>query len=321
MSDDVSVSGGNPAPTSFAEAMAADATPASDPATTTLESAQPAEQAESTTTDSSHHGSDDDRSPFIPRARFDEVNTKLKELKEWRESRSWAEQVDPQAFQTMVQWFGKATADPRAFAIQLLDELANHPEHAQTIRSELARRLGTRQQKASTDDSLDPDVAITDAQGNVVGRTYSDQLLAKRETALRQQIQQELDAKYAPHLQTLDEIRAERTRQQQESQAQAFGSSFVKELTALPLFEQHKAAIGEAIKAMRLESDHPDAVRAAAYRAYHQVVGPKLLASGQQTVVADLQRKAHASTAVNPSAAALSTPARPRSFDDPSLQW
>jgi hypothetical protein len=321
MSDDVSVSGGNPAPTSFAEAMAADATPASDPATTTPDSAQPAEQAESSTTVPSQHGSDDDRSPFIPRARFDEVNTKLKELKEWRESRSWAEQVDPQAFQTMVQWFGKATADPRAFAIQLIEELSNHPDHAPAMRSELARRLGTRPQKASTDDNLDPDVAITDAQGNVVGRTYSDQLLAKREARLREQIQQEVDAKYASHFKTLDEFKSQREREQQAAQANEFGASFYKELSALPLADKHRGEIGEALRAMRLESDHPDAVRAAAYRAYHQVVGPKLLASGQQTVVADLQRKAHASTAVNPSAAALSTPARPRSFDDPSLQW
>jgi hypothetical protein len=189
------------------------------------------------------------------------------------------------------------------------------------MRSELARRLGTRPQKASTDDNLDPDVAITDAQGNVVGRTYSDQLLAKREARLREQIQQEVDAKYASHFKTLDEFKSQREREQQAAQANEFGASFYKELSALPLADKHRGEIGEALRAMRLESDHPDAVRAAAYRAYHQVVGPKLLASGQQTVVADLQRKAHASTAVNPSAAALSTPARPRSFDDPSLQW
>lgn len=324
MDDTQSGSGGNPAaPATFEQAFAAEASPAPDPASETP-SAQPAVTAESETAVPGQTTGEDDRSPLIPRARFDEVNTKLRELKAWKDSRPWAEHIEPAAFETMAQWYGKALADPRAFAIQLLDELSNHPEHAPAIRSELARRLGTRQIGTKTDDPNDlaPDVEITDANGNVVGRTYSDAKLAKREDHLRRQIQQEMDEKYSPHLKTLDAIRQERERQHAEAQASSFAKGFASELAALPLFEQHKAEIGKALQAMPLESDHPDAVRAATYRAYHQVVGPKLLQGSQQAVLADLQRKAHASTSVNPATAALSGSKAPKSFHDlPADAW
>jgi hypothetical protein len=323
---DTALPGGNSAatpagPTTFAEAFAAEPSPSSDPGSETAS----ATTAEQSAAPSAVPGTtDDDRSPYIPRARFDEINTKLKEMRDWRESRTWAEHVDPQAFRTMSDWFVRAQRDPQAFAVGLLDELAQHPQYAAQIRSELARRLGTRsgqQAPASEDGPPDPDVEIVDANGRVTGRTYSDQQLAKRDAYLRKQMLAEVDAKYAPHVQTLDQIRQERERLTLAVQADAFGKSFVGELSALPLFEAHKADIAKTLQGMQLDSDHPDAVRAAAYRAYHQVVGPKLLDGGKSSAVADLQRKAHAATAVSPSASASSAPRTPTSFHDAALQW
>jgi preprotein translocase subunit SecA len=183
--------------------------------------------------------------------------------------------------------------------------------------------LGTRTGSKAEAPDLSPDVAITDAAGNVVGHTYSDTRLAQREQALRQQIQQELDAKYAPHLQTLDQIRQERERQQLEADAATFSKGFVSELATLPLFEEHKAEIGAALKAMSLRSDHPDAVRAATYQAYHKIVGPKLAQKGsEQAVLADWQRKARANTSVNPGTAASTSVKSVASFKDlPPDAW
>lgn len=309
-------------PLTFEAAFAADASPASTP-DPSAPNVQPTAAAASPESDPGQTTGEDDRSPYIPRARFDEINTKLKESRAWRESHAWADTVQPEAFQQMTAWFLRAQSDPRGFALGLLDEMTQHPEHAAAMRSELARRLGTRPVASPPADTLpDPDVEITDGRGRVLGRTYSADLLAKRDAFLRRQMLQEVDAKYAPHLETLQTIQAERQRLDAEHQAQGFASTFTTELAALPLFTQHQAEIGQALAQVRLSSDHPDAVRAAAYQAYFRIVGPKLQQGSQQAVLADLQRKAHASSSVNPGAAVSSTPARARSFHDlPPEAW
>lgn len=325
--DEVS-SGGIEAPATFEDAFAADDSPASDPQPDSSTDAQPAAgQPESTGAVERQASGDSERSPFIPRERFDEVNTKLNELKTWKEQRAWAEQVDPQAFQQMTAWYTRAMADPRGFATGLLGELAAHPEHAQAIRSEVARILGTRQARdaeaASPDQMPQADVSITDAQGNEIGRTYSEKQLAKRDAFMRQQMLSEVDQKFAPHLQSLQKIQEKEQQAEAAQQAQTFATTFGEELAKLPLFAEHKAEIGNALAAMRLASDHPSEVQAATFRAYHQVVGPKLANGGktQQDVLADLQRKAHASSSVNPGSAASAAPHKPGSFFDESLEW
>ena len=332
MSDTASVavdspsSGGNSAaPLTFEQAFAADTSPTSAPASETPASAQPAVSAESETAVPSQPAGEDDRSPFIPRSRFDEVNKDRAELKKWRESRQWAEQVDQSTFTQMAQWFLRAQTDPVGFGRQFWSELAANPEHAQALRSEAARLLGMRQQgQAPTPDATEPtpDVEITDGNGNVVGRTYSADALAKRDAFREAQLLQKMQQQFEPHISTLKGIEQERQTLAQKAQADAFGSEFVKELSALPLFDAHKAEIGKALAQVRLESDSPDAVRAAAYRAYHQIVGPKLGNSSQQAVLADLQRKAAASTSVNPASAKATTPKQYRSFHDlPADAW
>lgn len=267
----------------------------------------------------------DERSPFIPRHRFDEVNTKLNELKAWKEQRAWADQIDGTAFQTMAQWYGQAVADPRQFALNLLDELSKHPDHAPHVRSELARRLGTRQQQQAAGQSTEivPEVVVTDANGQEVGRTYSDRQIQQLRDQIREQTLAEIDTRYADKFSTLEQIKAREQQAQAEAQATQFAASFVSELSQLPMFAEHKAAIGEYLQAHPPASDHPADVQANAYRAYYAVVGSKLAtgSSTQQAVLADLQRKAQASTGVNPGAASSASPKAVTSFHDKSLQW
>lgn len=328
MSDELQ--GGNSAavadagPMTFDRAFAADVTPASDPATSHEDAPAAGMPDASAVPGQPSPSVDDGRSPQIPRARFDEVNGERNELKAWRESHAWAEQYDPAAAQTMTQWYTRAQADPRTFALSLLDELAAHPYHGPAVRSELARRLGSgsRQPKEPAAPTMpEPDVEITDGQGRVVGRTYSSESLQKRDAFLRQQIASEMDAKYAGHFQTLDEIRTASEQYAAQTQANQFGHSFAQELAALPHFEEHKVAIGQQLAALKLASDHPDAVRAAAYKLYHQIVGPTLLNGGKQQAAAEFQRKAHAATAVSPSAGVSNAPISPSSFHDAGLKW
>ena len=68
---------------------------------------------------------------------------------------------------------------------------------------------------------------------------------------------------------------------------------------------------------------YPEAVKNAALMAYLAVVGPKLQngTRNETAVLADLQRKAHASKGVNPGQASSASPKTVGSFYDPSLQW
>lgn len=318
-----------PAPLTFEQAFAADASPAPDPGSSAVDATaagQPTQTEPSTTTQAP---GEPDREPFIPRARFDEVNTERNELKAWRDSRAWAEHLDGQAFQQLSSFYGRAVADPRSFALHMLDQLAASPEHGPLIRSELARRLGTRQSRESAPSAAaegmpEPDVAITDANGQEVSRTYSAQQLAKRDAYLRSQLLAEIKADLGPQFQTINEIRQQRATEQAQQAADTFAKTATTELSTLPHFDQHKAEIGQALKAMGLESDHPSDVKAALYKAYWQVVGPKLQNGGTtpQGVLADLQRKAHASSTVHPGRAASSAPRAPRSFAEiPADQW
>lgn len=310
-------------PISFEQALAADASPASDPSDSSEHVAPTAEQSETTeTVADQRQPSGSERERFIPRERFDAVNRKYNELKAWREQRAWADQIDPSTFQQMVQFYGQASRDPRAFALQLLDELVNSPEHAAAVRSELARRLATGTAQAG-DGLPEPDVELTDAQGRVIGRTYSDKQLALRDEFMRRQMLADIKRELQPQFQTLDALKAERETILAHQQAQTFATGFMQELAGLPLFAEHKAEIGKALAGMQLDSDHPSEVKAAAYRAYLQVVGPKLGGNRQATkdVLADLQRKAAAGSSVNPGAAAGGAPKPITSFDDARLEW
>jgi hypothetical protein len=314
----------------FTDLLTPDSSPESDPQTHPEIDATAAAQPAGDDADARQHAQEsqsEDRSPFIPRQRFDEVNTERRTLKEWRDKYAWAEGLQPEAVQTMREWFGRAAADPRTFALNLLDELTQSPEHAAAVRSELARRLGTRPQQGTAEkaapEAMVPEVVITDAQGQEVGRTYSDRQIAALKDQIREQTLAEVDTRYADKFSVLDQFQKREQAAQAEQQAQAFATSFISELSQQPLFAEHKAAIGEYLQAHPPTSDHPAEVRANAYRAYLAVVGPKL-GAGQQTsqnVLADLQRKARASTGVNPGAASSASPKSPSSFFDKDLQW
>ena len=323
--DDVAVSGGNSAsdsaagPATFAEAFASDASPA--PGTQDSSPTPAAEAAPPSDPGASPAATD--RSPFIPRARFDEVNTKLNELKQWQEQHAWAAQIPRDQLQAMVQRFQQIHADPVTHVQELIAELQAHPTHGQTLRSLAARTLATRQQPAA-EQMPAPDVSITDGQGNVVGQTYSAEQLARRDAFLRSQMLAEIRKEFAPVVETVQQVRDREAQAEAARQAETFSKDFYAELKGLAAFAdvepQIKADLIQLVQANQV-TDEPTALRAATYQLYLKHALPKLTATAQSQLLDNLQQKAAASTSPNPGSAAPTTPKRVTSFSDPSLVW
>ena len=312
------------APTTFAEAFARDDSPTSQ--TSESSTTPPAAAQPGTEPSSPQHP--DDRSPFIPRARFDEVNNNLRELKAWKEQRAWAEQVQPEQFREMQTWFQRAAQDPVAFTEQLIQDLNAHPVHSQALRSLAAKALASGRGQAPAT-MPEPDVAITDGNGQVVGMTYSEKGLAARDAFLTQQILAKVNEQYAPVAQTYQDVKAEREQLQMETAANKWRDGFTKEMsTEYQGFTENKQAIGQEVVRI-LKQYSPDDPRtndqafleAVTLRAYHKVVGPLRAQAAQSQVLDSLQQKAGAAATVNPGSAAPSSPANITSFNDPRLAW
>jgi hypothetical protein len=337
--EDTAPSGGNTggtpsapaasAPTTFAEAFAS--TPADSP------SAEPAAQ-DTTSPDTAIPGSEqaaspqqDERSPFIPRSRFDEVVTARqqaeREFAEYKQQRQWAENPHAQEF---VQRIARHNGDVVGLMNELMDDIGSTPEGAAQIRSLLGRKFGglrqPRQQEAAPALELpQPDVAIHDGHGNVVGHTFSDKALAQRDAYLEQQLLAKVEQTYGPTRKTLEQFQQERQLAQQQEHAGQFAKSF--ESTAKEMFPAfdvkiHGPAVIAELAKFRLPNDaNQYTVEAAGLRALNKVMLPTLAGNAKSELLDSLQQKAHASTAVNPASAAPTSTSRIDSFTDSRLKW
>lgn len=327
--EDLSSAGGNSAPapaaspSTFAEAFASEASPVSEPvetSTTTPAAVQPGTE----TTEPPQQT--DERSPFIPRTRFDEVNTERNTLKAWREQHAWAERPE---VQQIVQMIANSKGDPMAFFAQQFADLAQHPTYSQQLRTFLGQQFGglrqQRQAAPATPQEPQPDVAIYNDQGQEVGRTFSAKALAERDAFLKHQLLQEVNQSFAPEMQTLKTIQQERQQQAAQTQASEFASSLVQEFQSIPGFDPktHGPALAAEIAKIQLAPDaHPAVVEAAARKAVLNVVLPTLGQKAQSSLLDNLQKKAAANTSVNPGSTAPSTPRAYTSFGQlPADAW
>lgn len=244
-----------------------------------------------------------------PKERWDAIlaNAREKAVAEWKDKYGWAEQVNHEQHAAMMQFyqgFSDPGGDPVAFLQQVVERLSAHPEHGAKLRSLAARQLAAArgQQAAPQPDTSLPNVEITDAQGNVVG-TLSQILAAER-----QRWQTEVDEKYGPALTAAQKLeKAER-----EAAANAYATSAMERLSRLADFETHKAEIGRQLNALKLNVNDERALEYIVKGIYTDVVTPKrekeLSSKSQSELLDNLQRKAAASTSVNPGSAAPSTP-------------
>src|SRR5690606_19526920 len=110
-------------------------------------------------------------------------------------------------------------------------------------------------------------------------------------------------------------------------QAGQFASTFGADLQKLPHFDKVKGELRERLAKVELPADAPPAaVEAAALRLYTQLLSEKVLPAltneTEAGLLDNLQRKAAASTSVNPGSAAPSTARQYTSFADlPADAW
>ena len=303
---------GSSSPTTFAEAFAADASPASDSSaqsTTPLAAEQPGTGPETSPQQT-------DRSPFIPRERFDEVNTERTSLKEWRERHAWAEQVNPADLQEAIRIAQLSKTDPIAYMQQFVQELQANPTYSAQLKTLAAKALAARQTSQAPTEPQ-PDLPIQLEDGRVV-HLYSADQQAKREAWLQQQWMQGVEQKLQPLQQTHETLQAERAAVQQRQQVDHFVTTTFADVQTWPGMEDkaNQAAVGKYLADRQLESNDPREVQLLVNEAYRKVVLPTLSNKAQSELLDTLKTKAAASTSVNPGSAAATTPKRITKFSD-----
>lgn len=235
-------------------------------------------------------------------------DAKAQALSEWRQTYGWAESIKPEQLHEMAQFYDRAGRDPVAHTVELLNELVSNPQYSAQVRSHAARILGQRAAGApAADMDIEPDIPVVDDQGREVTRAYSAD-------AVKQLVQRELQKAINPLSEDLKARKAqadeaERQRQQTEyisRETTRIGSM----LSGLPKYGEHADAIKTRIRDLAQTDPHstPGEI---AYRAYVDVVYPKLTAAAQSDVLDSLKQKAGAQME-KPSGASATPLQRPR---------
>jgi hypothetical protein len=221
---------------------------------------------------------------------------------------------DLREFVSMVQ---QHKGDPIAMLQHLASEIAADPVHSQALRAFAGKQLAAARGQQAATDMPQPDLEVTDQNGNVVARTYSDQGQAKRDELLEARILQKL----SPVTQMHEQITKAQAHLAEVQQAQSWGAELGKDMNSWPGFhpEQNKAeraAVKERVKQLvdALPADKQrdaTSLENALHRAYREVVHPKLPSLMQAQLAASLKQKAVAQVE-NPSGTAPVTTARPK---------
>ncbi len=239
-------------------------------------------------------------------------NARVKAAEEYKAKYGWAETADRQAYEQAIALARRTTADPVAYVKELIADLQNHPQYGPELRSEAARALAAGR---SAPTMPEPDIAVTDENGNVVGRTYSADAQAKRDAWLESQFMAKVSEQIAPLVQTHKTLEAQRQQARDEAEGQKFASTFYGELKDYPHFEANKKAIGaEVVSLLQQYGDDPRTndpafLEAVTLRAYHRVVTTKQDALSRQAAVHDLTTKA-SGNGVTPGRSPVGVPKR-----------
>lgn len=321
--------GGNSAPAdsgsastpTFADAFAPETSPVSESSSPTNDATAAAQPAADGVTPTGT----DERSPFIPRARFDEVNTRLNELKQWKEQHGWVEDAQKRAaFDQAVQIGQLYSTDRAGYIRQLLAEAVTDPALAQVVRSEAGRYLAGTRGQGALQPSPPPAIDLKPIPVQLEdGRTiplYSqeqiDAVLEQRMAKFREELQ--------PTVQTAKQLQDERRAVAEKAEADEWATGFLANLQKLPDFKALEPEVKQRLSQVQLRSGHSAELEAAAYRIYLELTNQRqasTIAKAKSDQLDDLRRHAAASSAPNPGSAAPTTPRSPRSFHDPSLQW
>lgn len=247
--------------------------------------------------------------------RFTEINTRMqaaekraKEIETETAAYAWAKGVDRNALSDTVKWRQRAMTDLDGFLHDLIRTAP--PERQASLRSALARQLGSR----PADTEPQPDLQ-TD-RGEPV---YS----AKQQAAWvdwRERKQQEaFDKRLKPLQDELNAGRDERAKVKASSAAKSFASTTMKDAADWPHFTDNVTAIADEYAKHPVGQSEADEALAL-HRAYVTVlkrsVFPTISKTAQASAIAEFQTKAAAGSE-HPGRASTSTPAnKPKSLGE-----
>lgn len=319
---------------SWADEPAGDAAPPPASETVTAPDADSDASPEPATTvpDDAKDAGDQDRQPKgpIPFDRHEAILANERKKREDLEAKwqrvQWAETLanagkTPQQVQEALSLYDGIDSDPSGFLERFYDRLKDHPQLAPQVRSWAGRVLGGGRGQAAGGHPQTPD-AVGDPEPqpdfqNEQGVPFYSGPQQQKWYAWRER---QLDQRFQAALQPLLADRQQQQRQQAEREIANRLTETVKgELTRLreiPAFRDNEAKIKAHLQA--------NGYRISLQEAFNHVLVTQVLPSLGQAerakTLAELKTQAGASS-VNPKAAAVKTPARPRDFDDPTLEW
>lgn len=276
-------------------------TGASAPATTTEPTAQPG----AATTQPAATPNQPAKAAEPPQDKWPTIleNARVKAIADYKAKYGWAENVDQARVREAVEIANRFNTDKVGYIRDLIDEANNDPQLREALRSEIGRRLAAGRSTAAPE----PDIDVTDANGNVVERTFSSGQWAKREAWLKEQWKGEVLKELAPVVKSHKAIEQREHDAAVKAEADEWGNGFGAELKTFPHFEANKKEIGAEVvrivqayeeanpQAMENPAEYKAFLEAATLRAYHRVVTTRQDALSRQAAVHDLTTKASTS--------------------------
>lgn len=234
----------------------------------------------------------------------------------------------PEQLKAIAPWIQRASSDPDGF---LMDELSSHPQ-AVDLLSKALQRLQTDPRHAATLRTL-----VGKAMQNLRGQGQQPQAPPMVNVQLedgsvvamprdpgawlqyhQQQWSKQMDERFAPVTQTVEQMRAEHQAAEQAAQVDHFVTTTHQDVLTWDgmsdTANQQKLAV--ALQQANINPNDPREVALAMNAAYRRVIVPTLRASAESAMLDNLKTKAAAATGVNPGSAAPSSPRTVTRFSD-----
>lgn len=271
---------------------------------------------------------------------FDRHEAILKSEREKREELEgkwqrvqWASELSEQGataeqIRTAYSAMRLADSDPVRFVEHILTNASAHPELAHHVRSIAARVLGqgrsngqpapdgTGQSAADAEAEPQPDLYQPNEDGS---RTlvYSAPRLKQWQEWNQRQIESRINARLAPIEQERQNAEAQRRYDEMYRNYQDEGRQLLDVFKERPYFAELKAGVKTFLDEKGYSQQN---LSLGILHVLNTKILPSLGQTERANAIADMRTQAAASS-LSPKAAAASAPARPKSFDDPSLKW
>ena len=236
-------------------------------------------------------------------------------------ARKKASEEFSQQYAEAMQFAQSFNADPIGTFMHLGQQLQNHPEFGQALRSTAGRMLAAQRQRQPQQPAAEPeptpDVIFRYSDGTE-GRTFSAEQLAKRDAWREKQTEQRLLDRFAPLSKLQEQWQHAQKLEQQTHEYVQRQAPLAEELQAMPGFKEHLSDIKAKQTELMHSVPNADPMRMW-FRAYREVVPAKLQQQQQDQLASSAMQKA-AGRDANPGTVVGSSPAAPRSMQEALAQ-